>query len=261
MSERYIELAIKKYKEGNSVTSIAKELGIDRHRLSKELKQHGVVISKTSSKYKYDESFFIDINTEEKAYWLGFMYADGYVSEKDCKFELGLKGDDINHVEKFRDTIVPGKPIYIRKKDGSCRLNGTNKNITTSLIEKGCVPNKSKILEFPTTDIVPEYLMKHFLRGFFDGDGCIHICSRNDKGVASWTCGSKSFLEDLKKFLEKTLDISKTVISIDYNGCCEYRHHGNSALTVLQYLYDGCSIYLDRKYAIYCRLTSSLHEK
>lgn len=259
MSERYIELAIKKYEEGNSVASIAKELGIDRHRLSKELKQHGVMVSRTSSKYKYNESFFIDIDTEEKAYWLGFMYADGYVSARDCKFELGLKGDDIGHVEKFRNTIVPGKPVHLRKKDGSCRLNGTNKIVTTSLISKGCIPNKSKTLEFPTTDIVPEHLMRHFLRGFFDGDGCIHLDSK-DKGVASWTCGSKSFTESLKKFLERTLDISKTSISI-HKGCFDYRHHGNSTTTVLQYLYDGCSVYLDRKYAIYCRLTSSLHEK
>ncbi len=259
MNNSYIELAIKRYKEGNSVASIARELHIDRHRLSKELKQHNVEVSRTSSKYKYNESFFVDINTEEKAYWLGFMYADGYVSEKDTKFELGLKGEDLGHVEKFRDTIVPGKPVHIRKKDGSCRLNGTNKNITLSLIEKGCIPNKSKTLQFPDEEVVPVHLMRHFLRGFFDGDGCIHISQRGQQ-VASWTCGSECFIKSLRKFLERTLNLPRTSIS-GKRGCLDYRHHGDSAITVLQYLYDGCSVCLDRKYAIYCRLTSSLHEK
>ena len=48
--------------------------------------------------------YFDKINTEEKAYWLGFLYADGSISSKEDKIELGLAEKDLHHIEKFKQT-------------------------------------------------------------------------------------------------------------------------------------------------------------
>ena len=68
------------------------------------LKRNGMK-NKTSKVYSYDESYFKNIDTEEKAYWLGFLYADGYVRKRqrnsEMRLKLGIK--DLDHLEKFKN--------------------------------------------------------------------------------------------------------------------------------------------------------------
>ena len=111
------------------------------------------------------------IDTEEKAYWLGFLYADGSVSSTDNRIELGLAEKDLNHIEKFKEFIgIPNKISY-RPQTKSYRYSFKSIPCKEDLIKHGCVPKKSLILKFPTEEQVPEHLIRHFIRGYFDGDG------------------------------------------------------------------------------------------
>lgn len=114
---------------------------------------------------------FETIDTEEKAYWLGFLYADGTISSKENKIELGLAEKDLTHIQKFRTFIGISNKICYRESSKSYRFSFRSYKCKQDLINKGCVPNKSLILTFPSASQVPIALLKHFIRGYFDGDG------------------------------------------------------------------------------------------
>ena len=129
-----------------------------------------------------DSDFFEVINTPEKAYWLGFLYADGGISirKKSYSLRINLKKEDDEHLKKFLKAIKGEKfsvkytTKHTKEKDYyGCYVNINDNKMVTDLINKGCVPKKSLILQFPSEEQVPSFLISHFLRGYFDGDGSI----------------------------------------------------------------------------------------
>ena len=65
------------------------------------LQENGIEVINYQNLTKFNENVFDSIDTEEKAYWLGFIFADGYISLKGNSFELSLKGSDSEHLDKF----------------------------------------------------------------------------------------------------------------------------------------------------------------
>lgn len=133
--------------------------------------------------YDVDQNSFNKIENQDQAYWLGFMYADGYIIQNKYNSKIiGIKMALSDHLEKFKKFLNSSHPIksYISN-------NGFNKNkkfytfnivseiLFNDLNKLGCVPRKSSILKFPTENIVPISLISHFCRGYFDGDGSIGI--------------------------------------------------------------------------------------
>ena len=122
----------------------------------------------------FDEHKFEKIDTEEKAYWLGFLDADGCIHNGrnyDYGIELGLQEQDYSHLVKFKDFIEKDNKICYREKINSYRYQFKNKTMNKDLINLGCVPHKSLILKFPDEDQVPDNFLIPFIRGYFDGDG------------------------------------------------------------------------------------------
>lgn len=167
---------------------------------------------KQMGKYYYNSDFFQDIDTEEKAYWLGFLYADGCINRmyrneklKAMDLELGLCREDETHIEKFLNSLESNVEI----KHKTIKLNGRiyeasrvqicSTKMCRDLIDKGCTPTKSLTLEFPNTETVPQDLIRHFVRGYFDGDGCVSI---NDKNIiiANFV-GTSDMLHGISDFL------------------------------------------------------------
>jgi len=93
---------------------------------------------------------FEHIDTEEKAYWLGFLYADGSVGSKEDKIELGLAEKDLHQIEKFRNFMGISNKIGYRESSKSYRMSFRSDKCKQDLINKGCVPKKSLILKYPT---------------------------------------------------------------------------------------------------------------
>ena len=230
-------------------------------------------------KYVYDKDYFKTIDTEEKAYWLGFIYADGTITRfyknndtekkeiRSMTLEIALQEGDKSHLEKFRDCLHSDVPIHektIRKKYKASRIRINCTSFCKDLIGLGCVPNKSLILEFPTDEIVPEHLLRHFIRGYFDGDGCIHYseneCYHKEREksylqysfVASFT-GNEQFLKELKKVLEQqNIKVSDLKFDKRSNAVNIYIHNGNDSLVKLyNYFYKDSNIFLDRKFEKY----------
>jgi len=192
---------------------------------------------------------FETIDTEEKAYWLGFLYADGSVGSKEHKIELGLAEQDLKQIEKFRDFIGIMNKISYRPATKSYRYSFRSESCKEDLIKQGCVPKKSLILKFPTNEQVSLNLIKHFIRGYFDGDGwftnteeCFQV------GIIGTEDFIKGFLDniEIKNKNNKIFDVHRE------DGAKRYVFGAyQDVLNFLNWIYKDSNVYLDRKYEHY----------
>ena len=218
-------------------------------------------------KYHVNQDYFQAIDNEWKAYWLGFLYADGYViSETQCKKEkhslcIGLQIKDRNHIQKFLDSLQSDAPIkdyHTNYKDCfASKAVICNKKICNDLISHGCVPRKSFILKFPT---LRDDLIRHFIRGYFDGDGCISI-NKDKHTVRVNFVGTEDMLKHIVEIFAKECGAHKPELieNSNNNGNIVYSIQWGNVYTchkIYNYLYKGANIYLDRKLekfdTIYC---------
>jgi len=150
------------------------------------------------------QNYFRDIDTNEKAYWLGFIYADGCISidkRSDAKrFKIEIHLDDENLLDKFANTIRFNlKYKSYRKNAHTVRIRLGNKNFIKYMINHGITPRKSNIIKLP--DLNSRALYLAFLLGYFDGDGTT--------GTSKITSGSKLFLEEIKELFQVKSKIHK----------------------------------------------------
>ena len=203
-------------------------------------------------KLQFNEKFFDAIDTEEKAYWLGFLYADG--SQNGNQFQMCLKIDDKNHLEKFRNAIEAEHTVKeIIKKNHKAGIAAlfqiSSKYFCNSLQLCGCVKNKTFIVKFP---IIDSHLHRHFIRGVFDGDGTIGIMNKT-YNYKKWTIYSAS-----QNFCKSICDI---LVQNGINTKCYKReysdgrrpgynaevHRKDEFDKLYQYLYNSATICLERK--------------
>ena len=129
------------------------------------------------NKYPVNSTFFDCIDSEEKAYWWGFLYADGYVGKDARAIVVNLSNVDVEHLKKFRDIISPERPVRLevkfRKNLGittrTAVLRVDDKYICSRLQELGMIPKRTEF--WRVGDNLPDDLFRHWLRGYFDGDG------------------------------------------------------------------------------------------
>lgn len=237
---------ISDYNNGLSITKICAKYHTSALTVRKRLKNNSIPIINYQNVTKFDEHIFDVINTEEKAYWLGFIFADGNISShsEDKKsryqFELSLSLKDKSHLDKF-NIFMKHRYNNTRCDSFRCRWSVGNKHLWETLNSYGCTPNKSLTLKFPDESIFKDKsLIRHFIRGYFDGDGCI---SYGINLIASML-GTIQFLQYIQKLTwPKTLYSNHGSIytfSLTFSGV--------KSLTFLYYLYFNSNIYLDRKY-------------
>ena len=211
---------------------------------------------------KFDNTVFDSIDTEEKAYWLGFLYADGSISSSVNTVELSLKGEDFNHLVKFKTFLKSSAEVKrstIKLKGKSfvrCRFQVTDKHFHNQLVKLGCIPKKSLVLKFPNEEIFSDIsLVYAFIRGYLDGDGSVSFTSTGR--LALEILGTAEFLTAICQYLPqfgKHLIKDKRHKSNTYSIACS----ANKADEVARVLYKDANIYLERKYnrlAVLCRNT------
>lgn len=250
-----------------SITKICDKYKINRKTLSDRLKDLGYTVVNHQNKVKFNETVFDCIDTEEKAYWLGFIFADGYISNSGHSFELSLSIKDKNHLDKFNkfmqhinDNVKLGKVGNFER----CRWSIENKHLWETLNSYGCTPNKSLTLQFPPSSIFyKKCLIKHFIRGYFDGDGCISYANKKHTTMLLHLLGTENFLSGVKNHLPIKFDYYLGFNKKSNNITRTLQIIGKNGLKILYYLYEGSSIYLDRKYdkyLEYCRLYKELYK-
>jgi len=194
------------YQQFGSGVQVAAYLNVPYKVLARYLKKYGIT-NRITQKRNID-NYFQQIDTEDKAYFLGFFYADGYTSIKTSEngFQINLQEQDRVILEQFSLYAHSTYPIRIsdvKYQNGTskqCRLSIYNRAFVNSLISQGCVPGKINRV-FPN---LQDTLVRHFLRGYFDADGTFstsHIERHNPVPNIGY-CGNISFMEQVLQVFE-----------------------------------------------------------
>jgi hypothetical protein len=253
-----VENLIKEYLDGKTINKLTDEYGLSQRRVSKILKEHNIDI-RGRRKFHYDENFFENIDSPIKAYWLGFLFADGCVRNIKGGYVLKIKLSvlDENHLHSFINHIGSNQKELRDDKSTFIGSNGktyqsfgktlliNSKKIVKDLIKLGCVQNKTKNITFPDLreDLIPQFIL-----GYFDGDGCITQGKTKDKDYyrVTFTCGSESFLDSITENLKKA-DI-QSISKYDYKTF--YRLQISNKIDLLKlknYFYNNDGYCLERK--------------
>lgn len=245
LKENYLN---KTYKELSSLLP-------NRTKTSIDLKINRLGLKK--SKYHYNQDYFENIDSEDKAYWLGFIYADGcvYIGENNsAELHIKLQEKDIDHLKKFNKCIDGN--IEIKKFKDVCNLNNKiydccsiriySIKMCRDLISHGAYKNKTFLLNMPN---LKKELIKDFIRGYFDGDGCISMNSNKRKTIRiKFTSGCIEFLTQLREYLY--LNDIKSYINKEKNQNTYNLNIGGikNCDELWNLMYKGANIYLNRKY-------------
>ena len=256
---KYIEVdeELKKLvEEKKSAREISAILGINYTTVHKKLRRLNINLYNYHNELKFDNTVFDVIDTEEKAYWLGFLFADGYVSPRNNSVEFGLKGSDCEHLSKFntfvknRNDIAIGVAKCNGKEFSRCRCLLTDKHFHDNLISLGCVPVKSKILKFPDLNIFKkDGLINHFLRGFFDGNGCIYFTKTGKVCINLVT--TTEFANSIVEYYPNIFGVRTKDYRHPNNNIVSMSAHCSKAFKFLDLIYENSTISLKRKYEKY----------
>lgn len=237
-----------------SAVEVSKATGFKRDTLLDWCYKFNIATSSPGLKRKYaiNESYFKKIDTEKKSYFIGLLMADGAVNKNCLSFQLNLQQSDEYIIKEFCKEInylgsINHYEDNIRKTSS---IDICSQKMIIDLIYYGIVPKKTGKEIMP--DTINKELIKHFIRGFLDGDGYIgKTCKK-----ISICSTSLNILYSIKYFLEETLDIKEYEVKLEpltsKNKKLFYYHiYSDSAVKVLDYLYSDATIFLKRKYKTY----------
>jgi len=233
------------YNNGMNSREISKIFNRNRGNLLKLFHDKNVIMRPSigAIKHKLNRNFFETIDTEAKAYWLGFITADGCICRKSLKIALNKKDEE--HLKKF--LIDLDSNYHIGDTKNNCKLlNITSIKMYKDLQNLGLTPNKS--LTIKPCKMIPEYLLRHYWRGLIDGDGCIRCDYYNIKRrVASINLvGSFWIVDGFIQYLSSKIKSKSKIKQINKIFCILY---DGIYLTkqIVEILYKDANIFLDRK--------------
>lgn len=200
------------YKNGVSLRKISILTKHSRTSITKMLEEEQIKTIKGNHYryYTFDYNYFEKIDNANKAYWSGFLYADGCIIEPkygEPEFKLVLGKIDEEILLYYKHDLKSAYPIRYdyskHRKNNKHQIQSIcsyrSAKTVSDLIDKGCVPRKSLILDFPNEKQVPKQFIYHFIRGYFDGDGS--ISKKNNTGSFSiCITGTENFIKQLYKY-------------------------------------------------------------
>lgn len=237
----------KKFIDIGSITGVSDFYGLSRNSIYSFLKRNGVTDVKNYLKdLSFQQDYFNNIDSSDKAYWLGFIYADGYVFSPKDRLGINLHVKDIEHLHKFKKSLKSTQKVRIVEKNNTCNITHHSKKLLEDLKQHGCIDKKSLVLVFPK---IEDCFLFDFIRGYYDGDGCI---TNNCNGKMRLNVvGTESFLTTLQNIFYTKLDIPKRKLHTTGKAFV-LEHNGNKQATkIADTLYKDANIYLDRKYEKY----------
>lgn len=207
--------------------------------------------------------YFFDHHSKESAYVLGLICADGSMNRTTSRIEISTKLSDIKMLNNIRNLICPGKRIYTKNRCGGfiggdskyAQLDICSRYLYNKVKDFGIYPNKSTTMMFPK---IPEIYMSHFIRGYFDGDGCIYFNENNKNKHLIYFCGSLPFLTSVGENITRELLISSKKMVRD-GEIFRTTYYSCEARKICDWMYsDSDNLRLDRKYNVFMSLKETL---
>lgn len=273
------EFIVKEYKRGISSEKIAKNMGICPSSATRALEKENIKRRPpTENKLKCarDARYFENIDTSEKAYFLGLLYADGHISSSGGEVSIVQKQNHIDILEKFSMTIFnfvklnkckdysPDKDSPYKNTDSvyyKCNIYSTEMN--ADLTKWGCTARKSHTITFP--NFLNNDLYSHFIRGFVDGDGCISIPESGISYPRVNITSNLGFLEGFVSYIVSKLNIKPITIRNKKNNITLTRSveikNRKDLIKFLDFIYKDATVYLDCKKNNYDKIIALFFSK
>lgn len=258
ITQKQEEQLIADYKNGVlSYKEIADKYNISQSIIPQILKRNHIITdgpTKRNRIYCFNEHYLDIVDSEEKAYFLGFVYADGGHNESRHALTITLQNNDSDLLKRFYKMFECDRQInFIHNKQydryyAQFRLQSTY--FSQQLLKLGVPKDKSFKITFPT--FLPSDLTRHFIRGYFDGDGCIGLSNRGWKSTSVKFVGNEHFLKDVKKIIDMHTNKDIKLYQKTNSQVYELSSAGIfNVYVILNYLYKDATIYLQRKYDRY----------
>ena len=256
---------IELYKNNYTLNSIGKKYGVNRNVIRRTLIENNIELRKLTTKYQSNTSKFQKIDNEEKAYWLGFIAADGCIYKRSTNkaggfLAISLSRKDKDHLLKFKNFMESNVPIIdFIQNDGYSNNTEMSKIIINSnelvndLCSLGITNKKSLTLKPPKID--SEYYLP-FIKGYFDGDGSIYRVAASNIWGLSFE-GTKEILEWIAQVLHLNNKLEKRYKDNPNNNYYIRCGGNNKTYTIMNEFYESVGISLDRKLEKYTLLKNS----
>lgn len=246
----------------HSSTELAAEYQVSTSRIQQIWHNHGLS-GKQNRIYHLNENYFQNIDSDEKAYWVGFIAADGCIYQykeenKQDILSIALAIKDIEHLRKFQQALQTNKPISIGKHGKNkqyqhASLQVSSNKISVDLQRVGITPRKTYNVKWPT---IPENLLPAYIRGYFDGDGTISTdiapttLHKTYINLAGYETNMKNFQEYLStKGIQSTIYCTNKSTEHE-NFCSLLFTNKKNKQKFLSLIYNNASVYLERKYEL-----------
>jgi hypothetical protein len=245
---------------------IAEKYNVCPVLIGRLLKTHGIesrTPEEAHRKYPINENFFDIIDTEEKAYFLGFLYADG-CNHKDANYvSLGLEHSDKEILFKLAKLIYKEDPDeHVKIQDRTHENKGitayitiNSKHVCGQLEKLGCPQAKTFLLEYP--EWLPKNLDRHFIRGYFDGDGGLNI--KKTQGSTIKITSTLQFVKKIEKIITNDIKVHFCFYKAKNSDVYDVYTSGDRQVKkILDWLYKDSTIYLQRKHNKYMQLQKEI---
>ena len=244
------EDVIKRYTDGESCQQIADSYNVSFHTISNILEKYQIARDNKYYNLSLNEDYFKDIDSYDKAYFLGFLITDGSVNLNDNAIRLSLAAKDKHILETFLQKTGSSNKLYERldEKHHEFSFSVKNKKWKEDLAKYGVVPQKTSLVYLPS---LAEEMMPHRIRGLIDGDGWISSASHH-----IGFCGNEQLVNQVKKYLVDQLNVFDVkVIHSETNLWQVSWASKQDIIKICNYIYqDKQDCYLIRKYQEFLKI-------
>lgn len=259
--------------QGMTLQEMGDLLGVSRERIRQILSKRGINVSDHANKEsrywrknnvektKLNKHYFDVIDTEEKAYWLGYLTARGRVSDVNewgrKELFLSIAPKNLEHFERFKETIEADVEILTQRnyrvdKD-YYKMRISSHYLASKLEEYHIETPKHDLTRVP--EVVPEELVRHYFRGHYDGKGFLHVRPDGEHSML-FMYGSDPMLYDWCKYLveEVGVELSPGAVSNPSDTHLNHKftlHAHDKIKKILDHLYADATIYQNRNWSKY----------
>lgn len=205
------EQVITAYINGISIKDITSTYNIAHSTIYKWIRNKGI-IQRGKRTYTINEDYFSIIDSAEKAYILGFIYADGCVTND--RLTITLHVQDENILKFIKSEMNSKMKFYFFKNRSQVSFSVYSKRISNDLKSLNIVERKTYSKLFP---LIPNEFISFFISGYFDGDGCVY-CKKNGNCSLIFTCYNQNVLDKLQELLLNQFNINSKVTKKSNSG-------------------------------------------
>ena len=264
LNDEIYDRIINKYANGASQFKISYDLLVGDHCIRKTLNKNNIQrrsYSENNRRFYRNSHYFDLIDSQNKAYILGLLYSDGCNYPKHNAITISLQEEDGYILDFIKNELEYEGPVRLNRLHDKCEKYKNqsvlciNDPYMSKRLEKlGVVQAKSLCLKFP--DFIRMKYISHFVRGYFDGDGCISITKSTEKPKVS-ICGTFEFCNRLSEIIHSLngkCSLQKPKQSESKNTFVLNIQGYNSVNNFMEWIYYDADFKMERKYQKYIQI-------